>query len=104
MVVGSETGVRARGQLASASVPLQMRRALFLGASALLLLILNHNVVREVNGFRQWGCAGQGGGDQGQLTSLSVHLQLDISQLLLRPVIVLHYSSNVTKLLEALLQ
>ncbi|XP_045647297.1 RING finger protein 215 isoform X1 [Ursus americanus] len=82
----------------------QMRRALFLGASALLLLILNHNVVREVNGFRQWGCAGQGGGDQGQLTFLSVHLQLDISQLLLRPVIVLHYSSNVTKLLEALLQ
>ncbi|XP_045682802.1 RING finger protein 215 isoform X1 [Phyllostomus hastatus] len=54
----------------------QMRRALFLGASALLLLILNHNVVRE----------------------------LDISQLLLRPVIVLHYSSNVTKLLEALLR
>ncbi|VTJ75553.1 Hypothetical predicted protein [Marmota monax] len=54
----------------------QMQRALFLGASALLLLILNHNVVRE----------------------------LDISQLLLRPVIVLHYSSNVTKLLEALLQ
>ncbi|XP_039717923.1 RING finger protein 215 isoform X2 [Pteropus medius] len=54
----------------------KMRRALFLGASALLLLILNHNVVRE----------------------------LDISQLLLRPVIVLHYSSNVTKLLEALLQ
>lgn len=53
-----------------------MRRALFLGASALLLLILNHSVVRE----------------------------LDISQLLLRPVIVLHYSSNVTKLLEALLQ
>ncbi|XP_033088765.1 LOW QUALITY PROTEIN: RING finger protein 215-like [Trachypithecus francoisi] len=54
----------------------QMRRALFLGASALLLLILNHNVVRE----------------------------LDISQLLLRPVIVLHYSSNVTKLLDAVLQ
>ncbi|XP_051682643.2 RING finger protein 215 isoform X2 [Oryctolagus cuniculus] len=54
----------------------QMQRALFLGASALLLLILNHNVVRE----------------------------LDISQLLLRPVIVLHYSANVTKLLEALRQ
>ncbi|XP_042523650.1 RING finger protein 215 isoform X2 [Dipodomys spectabilis] len=54
----------------------QMRRALLLGASALLLLILNHNVVRE----------------------------LDISQLLLRPVIVLHYSSNVTRLLEALLK
>ncbi|KAK1328374.1 LOW QUALITY PROTEIN: hypothetical protein QTO34_011947 [Cnephaeus nilssonii] len=54
----------------------QMRRALLLGASALLLLILNHNVVRE----------------------------LDISQLLLRPVVVLHYSPNVTKLLEALLQ
>lgn len=35
--------------------PSQMRRALFLGASALLLLILNHNVVREVNGFRRGG-------------------------------------------------
>ncbi|XP_057599783.1 RING finger protein 215 isoform X2 [Hippopotamus amphibius kiboko] len=30
--------------------------------------------------------------------------QLDTSQLLLRPVIVLHHSSNVTRLLEALLQ
>ncbi|XP_060048816.1 RING finger protein 215 isoform X2 [Erinaceus europaeus] len=30
--------------------------------------------------------------------------QLDASQLLLRPVVVLHYSANVTKLLEALLQ
>lgn len=50
-----------------------------------------------------WGYAGQGGGDQHRLT-LSIHLQLDISQLLLRPVIVLHYSSNVTKLLETLLQ
>lgn len=59
--------------LASAFVPLQMQRALFLGASALLLLILNHNVVREVNVFRQWGCAGQGRGDQGQLTFLSIN-------------------------------
>lgn len=82
---------------------LQMRRALFLGASALLLLVLNHNVVREVNRVRL-GWRGAGGDrDPGRLTSLSP-LQLDISQLLLRPVIVLHYSSNVTKLLEALLQ
>lgn len=35
---------------------LQMRRALFLGASALLLLILNHSVVREVNWM---GCEGE---------------------------------------------
>lgn len=46
---------------------------------------------------------GRGDSDPGCLTSLSP-IQLDISQLLLRPVIVLHYSSNVTKLLEALLQ
>lgn len=55
--------------LASVSI-LQMRRALFLGASALLLLILNHNVVREVNWMRLWGHTGWGIGDQGQLTSL----------------------------------
>ncbi|KAM4827463.1 RING finger protein 215 isoform 2-T2 [Thomomys bottae] len=72
-----ERGAGRKGLTASAMEPgHQMRRALFLGASALLLLILNHNVVRE----------------------------LDISQLLLRPVIVLHYSSNVTRLLEALLK
>lgn len=48
--------------LAFASALLQMRRALFLGASALLLLILNHNVVREVNQIRLWGHAGWGMG------------------------------------------
>lgn len=53
--------------LASASV-LQMRRALFLGASALLLLILNHNVVREVNFFRFWGHTDLVMGEQSQLT------------------------------------
>ncbi|XP_006779438.2 PREDICTED: LOW QUALITY PROTEIN: RING finger protein 215 [Myotis davidii] len=39
----------------------QMRRALFLGASALLLLILNHNVVREVSRRRLWGTQAGGG-------------------------------------------
>lgn len=63
------TGVWAGCELASASV-LQMRRALFLGASALLLLILNHNVVREVNCIRLYGRIGWGIGDQDQLTFL----------------------------------
>lgn len=48
-----------------------MRRALFLGASALLLLILNHNVVREVNRIKPSGHAGWGMGNQDWLTSLS---------------------------------
>lgn len=82
---------------------LQMRRALFLGASALLLLILNHNVVREVSRRRLWGRWGWGCGGP-RPADRPVPLQLDISQLLLRPVVVLHYSSNATKLLEALLQ
>lgn len=71
--MGGEAGVWAGCLPASASVLLQMRRALFLGASALLLLILNHNVVREVNLFRQWGCAGQGRGGQNQLTFLFIN-------------------------------
>ena len=70
MTTGGETGVWAGCVLASASV-LQMRRALFLGASALLLLILNHNVVREVNRIRLSGHVGWGMGDPAWLTSLS---------------------------------
>lgn len=54
--------------------------------------------------YQVWG-AGQGRPERGRpLTSKLSLPQLDMSQLLLRPVIVLHYSSNVTKLLEALLQ
>ena len=47
VAVGGGVGVWAGCVLTSGSA-LQMRRALFLGASALLLLVLNHNVVREV--------------------------------------------------------
>ncbi|CAK6440073.1 unnamed protein product [Pipistrellus nathusii] len=54
----------------------QIRRAFLLGASTLLFIILKQNVVREV----------------------------DIAQLLFRPIVVLHYSSNATKMLDALLQ
>uniref|UniRef100_A0A8C0U361 RING finger protein 215-like n=1 Tax=Cyanistes caeruleus TaxID=156563 RepID=A0A8C0U361_CYACU len=55
---------------------LQMKRALVLGASALLILALNQNAIRE----------------------------LDVSQLLAKPVIVIQSSDNVTRLLGALLR
>ncbi|KFV13613.1 RING finger protein 215, partial [Pterocles gutturalis] len=54
----------------------QMKRALVLGASALLILALNQNAIRE----------------------------LDVSQFLAKPVIVIQSSDNVTKLLGALLR
>ncbi|KFO66073.1 RING finger protein 215, partial [Corvus brachyrhynchos] len=54
----------------------QMKRALVLGASALLILALNQNAIRE----------------------------LDVSQLLAKPVIVIQSSDNVTRLLGALLR
>ncbi|XP_068963425.1 RING finger protein 215 [Petaurus breviceps papuanus] len=53
----------------------KMKRALVLGASALLILALNQNAVRE----------------------------LDVSQVLSKPIIVVQMSDNVTKLLSALL-
>ncbi|XP_010079779.1 PREDICTED: RING finger protein 215, partial [Pterocles gutturalis] len=53
-----------------------MKRALVLGASALLILALNQNAIRE----------------------------LDVSQFLAKPVIVIQSSDNVTKLLGALLR
>uniref|UniRef100_A0A8D0HTG6 Ring finger protein 215 n=1 Tax=Sphenodon punctatus TaxID=8508 RepID=A0A8D0HTG6_SPHPU len=53
-----------------------MKRALVLGASALLILALNQNTIRE----------------------------LDVSQVLSKPVIVIQTSDNVTKLLGALLR
>ncbi|KAF7238454.1 hypothetical protein EYD10_14890 [Varanus komodoensis] len=53
-----------------------MKRALVLGASALLILALNQNTIRE----------------------------LDVSQVLSKPVIVVQTSENVTKLLGALLR
>ncbi|XP_069070730.1 RING finger protein 215 isoform X1 [Pleurodeles waltl] len=60
----------------TASVMNKMKRALVLGASALLLLALNQSTVRE----------------------------LDVSQVLSKPVIVIQASENVTKLLSALLR
>ncbi|EOA96472.1 RING finger protein 215, partial [Anas platyrhynchos] len=54
----------------------QMKRALVLGASALLILALNQNAIRE----------------------------LDVSQLLTKPIIVIQSSDNVTRLLGALLR
>ncbi|XP_069475411.1 RING finger protein 215 [Ambystoma mexicanum] len=60
----------------AATVVNRMKRALVLGASALLLLALNQSTVRE----------------------------LDVSQVLLKPVIVIQASENVTKLLNALLR
>lgn len=60
VAAGGGAGVWAGCVLTSGSA-LQMRRALFLGASALLLLVLNHNVVREVNRVRLGGGGGVGG-------------------------------------------
>ncbi|XP_036612274.1 RING finger protein 215 isoform X1 [Trichosurus vulpecula] len=59
----------------TSSVVNKMKRALVLGASALLILALNQNSVRE----------------------------LDVSQVLSKPIIVVQMSDNVTKLLSALL-
>ncbi|XP_039188452.1 RING finger protein 215 [Crotalus tigris] len=54
----------------------KMKRALVLGASALLILALNQNTIRE----------------------------LDVSQVLSKPVVIVQTSENVTKLLGALLR
>ncbi|KAJ6659139.1 hypothetical protein lerEdw1_019442 [Lerista edwardsae] len=60
----------------TAAVVSKMKRALVLGASALLILALNQNALRE----------------------------LDVSQVLSKPVIVIQTSENVTRLLGALLR
>nr|XP_042711980.1 RING finger protein 215 isoform X3 [Chrysemys picta bellii] len=62
--------------LALCTLPPQMKRALVLGASALLILVLNQNTIRE----------------------------MDVSQVLSKPVIVIQTSDNVTRLLGALLR
>ncbi|KAM4649452.1 RING finger protein 215 isoform 1-T1 [Amazona ochrocephala] len=66
----------AREESFTTAVVSKMKRALVLGASALLILALNQNAIRE----------------------------LDVSQLLAKPVIVIQSSDNVTKLLGALLR
>ncbi|XP_051515534.1 RING finger protein 215-like isoform X2 [Myxocyprinus asiaticus] len=60
----------------AASVVNKMKRALVLGASALIILVLNQNTVRE----------------------------MDLSQVLSKPIIVIQTSENVTKLIGALLR
>ncbi|NWS76067.1 RN215 protein, partial [Crotophaga sulcirostris] len=77
--VGEEPAEGPRGtkeESFTATVVSKMKRALVLGASALLILALNQNAIRE----------------------------LDVSQLLAKPVIVIQSSDNVTKLLGALLR
>ncbi|KAJ8385957.1 hypothetical protein AAFF_G00177780 [Aldrovandia affinis] len=60
----------------AAAVVNKMKRALVLGASALIILALNQNTVRE----------------------------MDLSQVLSKPIIVIQTSENVTKLIGALLR
>nr|XP_033811595.1 RING finger protein 215 isoform X3 [Geotrypetes seraphini] len=77
--VGEEQGEIQRGRKEesfTAAVVSKMKRALVLGASALLILALNQNAIRE----------------------------LDVSQVLSKPVVVIQASENVTKLLSALLR
>ncbi|KAI6076417.1 RING finger protein 215 isoform X1 [Aix galericulata] len=66
----------AKEESFTAAVVSKMKRALVLGASALLILALNQNAIRE----------------------------LDVSQLLAKPIIVIQSSDNVTRLLGALLR
>ncbi|XP_034955201.2 RING finger protein 215 [Zootoca vivipara] len=77
--VGEEQADLTRGskeESFTTAVVNKMKRALVLGASALLILALNQNAIRE----------------------------LDVSQVLSKPVIVVQTSENVTKLLGALLR
>nr|XP_028565355.1 RING finger protein 215 isoform X2 [Podarcis muralis] len=77
--VGEEQADLPRGskeESFTTAVVNKMKRALVLGASALLILALNQNAIRE----------------------------LDVSQVLSKPVIVVQTSENVTKLLGALLR
>lgn len=77
--VGEEQAEISRGgkeESFTAAVVNKMKRALVLGASALLILALNQNAVRE----------------------------LDVSQALAKPVVVIQPSDNVTRLLGALLR
>ncbi|CAB1320204.1 unnamed protein product, partial [Coregonus sp. 'balchen'] len=74
---GKGGGVQAKDQEPWIGVvPVKMKRALVLGASALIILALNQNTVRE----------------------------MDLSQVLSKPVIVIQTSENVTKLIGALLR
>ncbi|XP_058230985.1 RING finger protein 215 [Hemibagrus wyckioides] len=72
-----ESHVSNRNQESFASTVVnKMKRALVLGASALIILVLNQNTLRE----------------------------MDVSQLLSKPIIIIQNSENVTKLFGALLR
>ncbi|NWS16874.1 RN215 protein, partial [Pachyramphus minor] len=90
----------AKEESFTTAVVTKMKRALVLGASALLILALNQNAIREV-GQCLWG-AGLGSGPPD--SSALLPLQLDVSQLLAKPVVVIQSSDNVTRLLGALLR
>lgn len=79
-----------------------MKRALVLGASALLILALNQNAIREVGASCPQLPAPASRPAHGSCFPLC--LQLDVSQLLAKPVIVIQSSDNVTRLLGALLR
>ncbi|KAL8180535.1 UNVERIFIED_CONTAM: hypothetical protein K2H54_027095 [Gekko kuhli] len=72
----AEISRSSREESFTTAVVNKMKRALVLGASALLILALNQNAIRE----------------------------LDVSQVLSKPVIIIQTSENVTKLLGALLR
>ncbi|XP_064424066.1 RING finger protein 215 isoform X1 [Latimeria chalumnae] len=72
----TETKGSSKQESFAAAVLNKMKRALVLGASALLILALNQSAIREI----------------------------DVSQVLSKPVIAIHASENVTKLLGALLR
>ncbi|XP_030647572.1 RING finger protein 215 [Chanos chanos] len=76
--VNAEDRKTAKGKQESfaSAVVSKMKRALVLGASALIILALNQNTVRE----------------------------MDLSQVLSKPIIVIQTSENVTKLIGALLR
>lgn len=52
------SGTQPRCPLMVSPLSLQMKRALVLGASALLILALNQNAIREVGQCQRWGRAG----------------------------------------------
>ncbi|XP_035385822.1 RING finger protein 215 isoform X2 [Electrophorus electricus] len=73
---GASAGSHASQESFTAAVVRKMRRALVLGASALIILVLNQNTVRE----------------------------MDLAEILSKPVVIIQTSENVTKLIGALLR
>lgn len=86
-----------------------MKRALVLGASALLILAFNPNTLREVGPARSSAPHRAVLGSlpppaEEPALMLRCLLQMDLSQVLTKPVVVIQTSENVPKLLGALLR